>query len=106
MSSVISTDIIIALVVVLITMAILIILGKGDFLIAGYNTASKEEKEKYNIKRLRLLISAMLLVSVVYAVLMIPFGHDVVMVLMMTAVLVVLALAVVIFANTWAKRKG
>ena len=106
MSSVISTDIIIALVVVLITMAILIILGKGDFLIAGYNTASKEEKEKYNIKRLRFLISAILLVSVVYAVLMIPFGQDVVWAMTMTAVLVVLTLAVVILANTWAKKKG
>ena len=105
MSSVISTDIIIALVVILIIMAIVIMLGKGDFLIAGYNTASKEEKEKYNIKRLRFLISAILLVSVVYAVLMIPFGQDVVGALTMTAVLVVLTFAVVILANTWAKKK-
>ena len=106
MTAVISADIIIALVVILIIMAIIIILGKGDFLIAGYNTASKEEKEKYNIKRLRFLISAILLVSAVYAVLMIPFGQDVVWALTMTAVLVVLALAVVILANTWAKKKG
>ena len=106
MTAVISADIIIALVVILIIMAIIIMLGKGDFLIAGYNTASKEEKEKYNIKRLRFLISAILLVSVVYAVLMIPFGQDVVWAMTMTAVLVVLTLAVVILANTWAKKKG
>ena len=31
-------------------MGILILLGKGDNLIAGYNTASEEEKAKYNIK--------------------------------------------------------
>ena len=106
MATVISADIIIAMVVVLIILAIIIMLGKGDFLIAGYNTASKEEKEKYNIKRLRFLISAILLVSVVYAVLMIPFGQDVVWAMTMTAVLVVLTLAVVILANTWAKKKG
>ncbi|MBR4227934.1 MAG: DUF3784 domain-containing protein, partial [Bacteroidales bacterium] len=37
----------------LLVMGIIIIIGKGDNLIAGYNTASKEERAKYNIKRLR-----------------------------------------------------
>jgi uncharacterized BrkB/YihY/UPF0761 family membrane protein len=39
-------------------MSILILSGKGNFLIAGYNTASKEEKEKYNIKRLRHIVGS------------------------------------------------
>ena len=30
-------------------MSIIIAFGKGDDLIAGYNTASREEKEKVNI---------------------------------------------------------
>ena len=33
-------------------MAILLLTGKGAFLIAGYNTMSKEEKEKYDAKAL------------------------------------------------------
>lgn len=32
--------------------SIVLMMGKGSFLIAGFNTASKEEKEKYKIKRL------------------------------------------------------
>ena len=37
----------------LITFSIFILIGKGDDLIAGYNTASKEERAKYDIGRLR-----------------------------------------------------
>ena len=44
----------------LLIMGIVILVGKGDNLIAGYNTASKEEKSQYNIKRLRGLIGGLL----------------------------------------------
>lgn len=37
-------------------MGVVILAGKGDNLIAGYNTASKEEREKYDVKRLRALL--------------------------------------------------
>lgn len=33
-------------------MGILLLTGRGSFLIAGYNTASKEEKEMYDEKKL------------------------------------------------------
>ena len=46
----------------LVILGILILIGKGDNLIAGYNTSSKEERAKYNIKRLRGLIGGLLLV--------------------------------------------
>ena len=45
---------------VLLLLAVVIAFGKGDFLISGYNTASKEKKAKYNIRRLRLLVSSLL----------------------------------------------
>lgn len=41
---------------ILAIMGIVILMGKGDNLIAGYNTASKAEREEYNIKRLRGLV--------------------------------------------------
>ena len=47
---------------ILLIMGIIILIGKGDNLIAGYNTASKEEKAQYNIKRLRGLIGGILVV--------------------------------------------
>ena len=37
-----------------IALAVVILAGKGDWLIAGYNTASQQEKQQVNIKRLRL----------------------------------------------------
>ncbi len=46
----------------MLVLGVIIALGKGDFLISGYNTASKEEKAKYNIKRLRLLVVVMLVI--------------------------------------------
>ncbi|MCG4580459.1 DUF3784 domain-containing protein [Clostridium cochlearium] len=38
-----------------------LLLGKGSFLIAGYNTSSKEEKEQYNEKKLCRAMGVMLL---------------------------------------------
>ena len=50
--------------IILIGIVILLMVGKGDWLIAGYNTASAEKKRSYNIKRLRIaLATTMLLVA-------------------------------------------
>lgn len=40
------------LITVFVLIGILFLTGRGSFLIAGYNTASKEEKEKYDEKKL------------------------------------------------------
>ena len=40
--------------VVVLIIALLIILGLGDNLISGYNTASDEKKARYNLHRLRM----------------------------------------------------
>lgn len=44
----------IACTVVVLILGLLIILGLGDFLISGYNTASEEKKARYNLRRLRM----------------------------------------------------
>ncbi|MBR6211627.1 MAG: DUF3784 domain-containing protein [Bacteroidales bacterium] len=90
--------------VLLLIMGIVIIIGKGDNLIAGYNTASKEEKAQYDIKRLRGLIGGLLIVMAPMTALML--GEET-----MTAVWSFVGLTffmciiVVILANTWAKKK-
>ena len=38
--------------IILIILSVVLISGHGSWLIAGYNTASQEEKEKYNEKKL------------------------------------------------------
>ena len=84
-------------------MGIVILIGKGDKLISGYNTASEEEREQYNIKRLRGLIGGLLIVlaPMVFFMLgeetMAATGAFVVLTL-------ILSIIVVILANTWAKK--
>ncbi len=84
-------------------MSIIIAFGKGDDLIAGYNTASREEKEKVNIKRLRLVTVIMLLLSSIF-VAFLPFASQMLQYVMI-AVLVFLAVIFIIIANTWCKKK-
>lgn len=44
--------IIYALIAIFLIVAVFMLFGKGSWLIAGYNTASEEEKEKYDVKKL------------------------------------------------------
>jgi len=62
-----------------IVMALLLIIaafllrGKGSFLIAGYNTINKEEKEKYDQERLCRFVGK-LLVIIFFAIAFFPIG--------------------------------
>lgn len=89
---------------ILVVIGVIILAGKGDMLIAGYNTASEEEKEKVNIKRLRLLIGGL---SVIIAPLFfIPNDENEVSTgLTIAGIVVVLTIIVLVLANTWAKKK-
>ncbi len=86
----------------LVIMAIVILAGKGDWLIAGYNTASKKEKEQVNIKRLRFIVGLFLLIV---APLLFILGDNLIRVLVFVVVVISLAVCCSILANTWAKKK-
>jgi uncharacterized BrkB/YihY/UPF0761 family membrane protein len=90
--------------IILAIMGVIVLAGKGDMLIAGYNTASKEEKEKVNIKRLRLLIGGLLVVMAPLCFI-IDNNNDVNSGLVFTGIVVVLAIIVLVLANTWAMKK-
>jgi hypothetical protein len=86
-------------------LGILVLAGKGDALIAGYNTASKEEKEKVNIKRLRLLVGGLLLVISPLCFILDNDGkNETTSGLIFTGIVIFLSLACVVLANTWAKK--
>lgn len=94
-----------AMAVLFATMGIVILIGKGDNLIAGYNTASKEERAKYDIKRLRGLIGGLLLVLAPAMFLLYgepSMGRS----FAFASLVLVLSIVVVILANTWAKKKS
>lgn len=82
--------------------AIILFTGKGDILIAGYNTASKEEKEKCNIKRLRFLVGSIFILS---AFLMALRDMDIIGRGLFVISTIILVIATLILANTWAMKK-
>lgn len=88
-----------------IILAIVFYLGKGDKLIAGYNTASEEERKKVNIQRLRILMSCISIIAAAFCVSMPIIGNNIQAQLGATAVFMAVIIFVVILANTWAKKK-
>ena len=60
-----------ATVILFAVISVLILKGKGIFLIVGFNTLSKVEREKYNIKRLsRIYGGGLSLITFLLAILM------------------------------------
>ena len=93
------------LAILFIVLAIVFLLGKGDQFIAGYNTSSEEKRKTVDIHRLRLLMALMMLITAVFCAILPATGHDVVLQLSATGVFLIITLAFVILANTWAKKK-
>ncbi len=91
-----------AISVILLICAIVILMGKGDGLIAGYNTASKEEKEKAIMPRLRIVIASILVCGIGYMMLMVLYPEQTTI---WTVVFVTVVVVGLFFANTWAKKK-
>ena len=91
--------------IVFIVLAVIILMGKGDKLIAGYNTASEEERQQINIKRLRILVAITRLASTVLCFCMPLIGENIVAELTATGIFLLILLVIVILANTWAKTK-
>lgn len=96
--------VIIVISTIFIILAAIIICGYGDDLIAGFNTASKEEKTKYNVKRLRILVSGFLFLT---ALDMIFFLHNADMERKRCFHLIFIPLLIALFVlkSTWAKNK-
>ena len=80
-------------------LAILILVGKGDWFIAGYNTASKEEKEQCNIKRLRGIVGVVLILLACLTAIrgMLSPGQS-------GWIVLSICIVAIILANTWAKE--
>lgn len=107
------TILIIIINILMIVLAAVIVVDKGDRLIAGYNTASEQEKQQFNVKRLRVVVAAILVLSI--AALDVPFliggqaddataGTETAQVIAAMAVIYI-AIAGIIIANTWCKKK-
>ena len=84
-------------------MGIVILAGKGDMLIAGYNTASKAEREKVDIKKLRRLIGGVSIVIGLLCLMLIE--QTLTSFFAFVGATFVLTIVTVVLANTWAMKK-
>lgn len=94
----------IILAAIFVIMGVIILIGKGDNLIAGYNIASKRERERYSIKRLRGLIGG-LLILLAPMMFLLAGEPSIGRVFGFSGLVFVLCIVVVILANTWAKKR-
>ena len=85
--------------------AIVFLMGKGDKLIAGYNTASEEEKRKVDIHKLRILMAIISVITAGYVSILPIIGDNPQDQMVGMFVFFAITILFVILANTWAKRK-
>ena len=78
--------------------------GKCDGFIAGYNTASREDQARYDIKKLRLLVACLHFVIAGLFFLFLFRGKWTATVFLWGVI--VSAVLVLILARTWAKKKN
>lgn len=89
-------------------LAIILLSGRGAFLIAGYNTASKAEKAMYDEKKLcRVVGSGMGSLAIIMAI-MTTFGHDGSSwtIGLLSVVIIVIVIVMLVLCNTICKAKN
>ena len=91
--------------VMFLVLAVIFLMGKGDKLIAGYNTASEEERAKVNIKRLRILMAIISVITAGYVSILPIIGDNPQDQMVGMFVFFAITILFVILANTWAKKK-
>ena len=88
-----------------VVLAIIFLMGKGDMLIAGYNTAPEEERKQIDIHRLRLLMAIICITAAIFCSLLYFIGEDRGTVLTAGVIFMAITVAFAILANTWTKKK-
>ena len=91
--------------ILFIVLAIILLMGKGDKLIAGYNTASEEEREKVDIKRLRIVMAILMVITAVFCAILPLVDNNKTSQLAAAGIFIAITIVGIIVANTWAKKK-
>ena len=90
---------------IFIVLAIILLIGKGDMLIAGYNTASEEERNKVDIKRLRIVMAILMVITAVFCAILPLIGNNKTSQLAAAGIFIAITIVGIIVANNWAKKK-
>ena len=89
---------------IMIVLCAIILAGKGDHLIAGYNTASEAERQQYDIKRLRLVVAFICLLTMLAC--WIPFlTENIVAILCVPILAFIIVYGGILVVNSWCKKK-
>ena len=91
--------------ILFVPLILLILSGRGDNLIAGYNTASEKEREQYHIKRLRLVIAGIMLATIILFWISILMNDIEPYKFIVLIGMYPICFIGIILANTWAKKK-
>ena len=86
-------------------LAVIFLMGKGDKVIAGYNTLSEEERKEVNIHRLRILMAIICIITAGFITLLSFIYKDVNSFLTAMFVFMLITFVFIILTNTWAKKK-
>jgi hypothetical protein len=93
---------------VLLIMAVVILIGKGDSLIAGYNTASRKAQDVYDKRRVRILVGVLLITIALLLPafgLLLVYGYKEVVMTAFPATAFVLITAAFVISHFWVKKK-
>ena len=93
------------LAILFLVLAVIFLMGKGDKLIAGYNTASEEDRAKVNIKRLRFLMAILSVIAAGYVSILPFIGNNPQNQMGALFIFFAITIIFIILANTWAKKK-
>ena len=90
--------------VALFVLGILVAAGKADRWIAGYNTASEEDRAKVNIKRVRWISAIILWISDIYLVFLAIANLSAIGIIITTLAFIVVCIIFTILAATSTKK--
>ncbi len=97
--------------IVLVLLGVIVLIGKGDMLISGYNTLPTEKKAQYDVKRLRRVTAMLLFVIAImlplYELYISTLNESKIAVatIVLTVVIIAISIIGVILMNTYCKRK-
>ena len=91
--------------VMFLVLAVIFLMGKGDMLIAGYNTASEEERKTIDIKRLRIVMAILMVITAILCAIVPLIGDNKNSLLAAAGIFVAIIFVGIIIANTWTKKK-
>lgn len=93
----------------IVVVAVVIMLGRGDDFIVGYNIASKKTRDMYDIRRVRVIVGVLLMLiamALPAIAAMLIMGYKELVMTTLPAIVFVLIAATFTASHLWAKKKS